>query len=155
MGYCGEKPVAIKMSHQIDVQGSFARPRSRILCLLSTTLRFYRLACFIWSTESFQNNPQKKVFAESTFTWASREEGEEVGLVSSYTSLGIYAVYDERRTTVIINIPPLFFFFFFFFFFCCFQFYSIKFIGWYKELLRIKLCLIKNKKRKKHGVREL
>ena len=123
MGYCGEKPVAIKMSHQIDVQGSFARPRSRILCLLSTTLRFYRLACFIWSTESFQNNPQKKVFAESTFTWASREEGEEVGLVSSYTFLGIYAVYDERRTTVMIDILPLFFVLFFFF--CLFFFFLL------------------------------
>lgn len=41
----------------------------------------------------------------------------------------------------------------FFFFFCCFHFYSIKFIGLYKELLRIKLFFDKNKKKeKKHGI---
>lgn len=34
--------------------------------------------------------------------------------------------------------------------FCCFHFYSIKFIGLYKKLLRIKLFLTKTKKEKQH-----
>ena len=90
MGCCRETLVAIKMSHQTDVEGSFARPRSRVLCLLLTTRRFYRLACFICSTESSQNTPQQKVFCWKNIH-ISREEGEEEGLVSSYT-FSVYAL---------------------------------------------------------------
>ena len=50
---------------------------------------------------------------------------------------------EQPNSWLITDIPA-----FFFFFFCCFHFYSIKFIGLYKELLRIKLFLTKTKKRK-------
>ena len=141
------------MSHQTDVEGSFACPRSRILRLLLTTRRFYRLACFIWSTESSQNTPQQKVFCWKNIHMSITREGWRSGSGQQlYISRYIRCVWRKennhrtaRQESQIadwsLTFQHFFLFFLFFCFFCCFHFYSIKFIGLYKELLRIKLFL--------------
>ena len=145
----------MKMSHQTDVEGSFACPRSRILRLLLTTRRFYRLACFIWFTESSQNNPQQKVFCwkniHMSITRGGWRSGSGQQLYHSWYIRCVWRKENNHRTArqdSQIADWSLTFQHFFFFFFGCFHFYNIKFIGLYKELLRIKLFLTKTKKRK-------
>lgn len=149
----------MKMSHQTDVEGSFACPRSRILRLLLTTRRFYRLACFIWFTESSQNNPQQKVFCwkniHMSITRGGWRSGSGQQLYISWYIRCVWRKENNHRTArqdSQIADWSLTFQHFFFFLFCCFHFYSIKFIGLYKELLRIKLFLTKTKKEKPYVI---
>ena len=134
----------MKMSHQTDVEGSFACPRSRILRLLLTTRHFYRLACFIWFTESSQNTRQKKVFCWKNIHMSITPGGWRSGSGQQlYICWYIRCVWrkENNDSWLMIDIPA-------FSFFSCFHFYSIKFIGLYKELLRIKLFLTTKKKGK-------